>query len=84
MKKAFDFTFAVRGSGPFPIDMLRFEQAYPKSESDSNAIGSGRTLEPRTVFLVRRGIYQHWQPEVGRWQSFRWEVIENSLTIKTL
>jgi hypothetical protein len=68
------YTWTVRGSGDFPIDMLRYDQCWPQSEVGSAVIhGSFRSrgLRLRTVNLssLKR------VPTTGRWKSFGWEVI---------
>lgn len=73
IEKLYITDFMVEGSGEFPIDMLRYDCAVPKSETDAGVIN--RTLETRRVrlrsyTLAPRG------PEIDRWNSFNWKVIE--------
>lgn len=66
-------TFTVEGTGHFPLDMLRRDQCYPRSESDSN-----RAAQPRIlcrVVLERQQADRWWQPTVGRWESFGWKLV---------
>lgn len=63
--------FAVRGFGEFPLDMLRYDSAWPATESDSYRM---RDEGKRVVFLTmwcRNGT----GPTVGRWESFTWRVL---------
>ncbi len=65
-------TFIVIGRGEFPIDMLRYDSAYPVTEDDSRVIGQ-RTYEwDRGVLLQHRGVQKDWEPTLGRWKSFGW------------
>ena len=71
------FTFSVEGSGPFPIDMLRFDLCFPKSETDSGQITRSympRERGTRCVILVSSK-----QPTQGRWESFGWKVTTESI-----
>lgn len=63
----------VRGSLSFPIDMLRYDAAWPATETDSNAIQS--TFWPETKGLVQVEVYARRNLTVGRWRSFGWDVI---------
>lgn len=69
------FEFTVEGIGTFPFDMLRYDQCWPKRESeDSTELElhprSTRVREARQVTLV--GISP---PTEGRWASFGWRVL---------
>lgn len=59
--------YDVVGSGTFPMDMLRYDRAFPASEQDANTAMHGRGV--RTVCL--RGLDE---PTKGRWESFSWTV----------
>jgi len=77
--------FEVEGAGAFPIDMLRYTCAWPKGESDSQAIedsyddsvrAAAPRRGPRTITLSK----YHRDPEpqlaADRWASkFRWRVL---------
>lgn len=69
------YTFSVRGRDLFPIDMLRYDSCWPKSESqDSVSImvthGPRASREERTVTLI--GLRE---PTEARWKSFGWTVV---------
>lgn len=66
VKSVFEFT--VRGKGDFPIDMLRYDQCWPKSESP-DVPAMTRTREERSLTLV--GLCS---PTEDRWASFGWRV----------
>lgn len=60
-------TFEVTGNGIFPIDMLRYDSAWPSTGEDAaNISGSGRrTIRLRTIAD---------QVTSARWDSFNWQV----------
>jgi hypothetical protein len=67
--------FRVRGRGEFPIDMLRYDRCWPKSEMDSNLIQA--VVHPsmwREVELMCINMTN--APTAGRWKSFGWEICE--------
>ena len=61
----------VVGRGQFPIDMLRYDRAHPRSEADSVAMAEARPRR-RAVEVVCTGADT---PTVGRWESFGWAVV---------
>lgn len=67
---------AVIGSGHFPVDMLRYDECFPATESeDSGKIADTYSLE-RQVVVVGKWTCQSsnlWTPE--RWRSFGWDII---------
>jgi len=66
MKKTYRVT--VEGAFTFPIDMLRYDAAYPASERDSACI----TAEGKRQVTVRMPN----APTEGRWNSFAWKVVK--------
>lgn len=62
--------FTVTGGGEFPLDMLRYDCAWPHSSADVAAIES---VGKRSVVLDRVSWNGH-GPEAGRWESFNWKV----------
>ena len=67
--------FTVKGYGPFPIDMLRYDRCWPASEEDA-AQAQYPGSDGATVRLVAHESNRHWQPTRARWESFGWKVIE--------
>lgn len=63
------FEYEVTGSTRFPLDMLRYDRAWPATSVDATAAANHRPYEKRTVKL--RGLNN---PAVGRWASFGWRV----------
>lgn len=55
-------TFDVRGTGAFPVDMLRYDACWPASEADSHRmVLTHERTEPVTVKLRK-----HVEGEIGR------------------
>lgn len=64
----------VEGAGQFPIDMLRYDQAFPASEADSAIIS--QQADQRVVNLERiSGVNIPAGATLGRWASFGWRVV---------
>ena len=67
------YVITVAGRGEFPIDMLRFDLAYPRTEEDSAVIIKmfRRVVEgSHQVQLVSSK-----QPTPDRWKAFGWTVV---------
>jgi hypothetical protein len=67
------YTF-VAGVGPFPIDMLRYDNCWPATESDS-----GKVM--RSVLGERVGEVQIAHADeltAQRWKSFSWAIVDSS------
>ena len=73
MAMFYRFSFTVEGFGAFPTDMLRYDNAFPHSESDSSDVDAHNH---RTVQLVAIHDSRAWRPTYRRWESFGWKVIE--------
>ena len=76
--------FTVRGSGEFPIDMLRYDQCCPRDTSDVDAIdGPDSGLEARNVALtVYHAQKKHNGLHPRRWERFHWKIVEAHLPRK--
>lgn len=75
--------FTVEGQGPFPIDMLRYDQCWPKSEGEDTGVieQSIRSRPPRQApqggwppYRVTLETDSESAPTYGRWESFGWKV----------
>jgi hypothetical protein len=88
MAKMYYHTYRVTGRGRFPVDMLRYDASYPRTEegsgdvmrsaedpkADPSEVEGNEILRPRrTVELTHLGP-KNWFPTVGRWESFGWSV----------
>lgn len=74
-------TFKVRGRGNFPIDMLRYDSAWPTSAEDAAKItdsfgqftrAPGERRAPWEISLTSIVL----APTIGRWESFNVKVID--------
>ncbi|HYL22470.1 MAG TPA: hypothetical protein VEU74_11965 [Gemmatimonadales bacterium] len=69
--------------GFFPIDMLRYEAAYPASESDSGKMQNrcGPHFEPVEPVTIEKLHHSDKSPHLcdGRWQSFGWKIVPESV-----
>jgi hypothetical protein len=65
--------FVVEGSGPFPIEMLQHDRACP---ANPDAVGSLRELHRRRVSLLRFTAAGKSGPDIARWRSLGWTVLE--------
>lgn len=68
----------VKGSGMFPIDMLRYDHAWPRTEEDSHKVAADYRSDEnyprmRTVELLSD---HERAPTEDRWRSFTWEVVK--------
>lgn len=66
------YVFVVRGKGPFPFDMLRYDSCWPVD----GAIFFGFGM-PGDPYYGERSIElrSHTMPTEDRWASFGWNVI---------
>lgn len=76
VSKFYVLTLVVRGSGEFPLDMLRYDRACPATEADAYAISGAPDAPLRSIYLTR------FAPAVGvddnslaRWKSFGWTLV---------
>tara|TARA_Y100000034_G_scaffold129812_1_gene186979 strand:+ start:642 stop:938 length:297 start_codon:yes stop_codon:yes gene_type:complete len=72
------YTFKVAGAHSFPIDMLRYDQAWPRDESESGLIADklgdfGTPPSEGVTVVTLQSIHP---PTPGRWSSFLWTVTE--------
>lgn len=70
--------FVVRGTGRFPIDMLRYDACWPASSEDARKITESIT-DPATgldgMLTIALAIAPGYsEPTIARWQSFGWFV----------
>ena len=65
---AYETRFSVKGTGTFPMDMLRYDMAFPTNPEAINQKGT------RIVHLVARTFRNPHMPTLGRWNSFGWTV----------
>ena len=71
--KVFESYLVVEGVGEFPLDMLRYDCAFPATEQDAG-VALRHERDRRRVMLIRRSVFEG-GPEVGRWASFGWKMV---------
>lgn len=67
-------TFTVEGMGEFPLDMLRYDRAWPERVEDCIAIKWGARA-PDGLQSVTLRTASRTAPTRERWRSFGWNVI---------
>lgn len=72
MAKQKRFHYQVSGQRPFPIDMLRYDRAFPAHEEDSHLIESTMRYENENKLTV--SIVGMEKPNEARWRSMGWQV----------
>lgn len=73
-----EVAYTVQGSWPFPLDMLRYDDARPATEDDRVAIEhlSGDCAPDRLAIRVptRIDLIAPRRPATARWESFGWSL----------
>lgn len=64
----------------FPVDMLRYDQSWPATESDAIAIGDQRMIAGHSQVNLCHYGEKRWEPTRGRWASFGWRVVAHTTT----
>jgi hypothetical protein len=73
MAKVKVYEYSVVGKGHFPIDMLRYDSAWPARSEDCMPILLSPDRESyREVRTVK--VRSHTPPTIDRWRSFMWNV----------
>ena len=73
MTNPFYYRYRVHSFFPFPIDMLRYDQAVPATEADANRISrSVRDEGSKERFGI--DLLSVNRPNLERWKRFHWEV----------
>ena len=67
------YQFQVKGSGYFPVDMLRYDTCWPSTSDDA----ANLTINHRDDLMLVRQIELNGIriPTVDRWLSFGWKVL---------
>jgi hypothetical protein len=72
-RSAYVYHYTVSGTYGFPIDMLRYDEAWPNSEIDSALIV--QTANHNSAEAPQIRIVGLRSPTVARWESFGWKVL---------
>ena len=83
-RRVFERKLVVFGSGSFPIDMLRYDNCIPVDEPEAHKIEESQCQRCGTlplshvwkVELKKICLDKDSQPNVERWNSFGWVVVE--------
>lgn len=71
--------FRVRGSYPFPVDMLRYDACWPATETDSFLLhGVIEAVSPVKVVEITLATYAE-RSTPGRWESGLWKVTNHEV-----
>lgn len=68
------YTFRVRGRGPFPVDMLRYDLCWPANGSASLTIADSFVEAKKSQREVLLASESPSPITVDRWASFGWSV----------
>ena len=70
--------YKVAGAFEFPLDMLRYDNAWPRHEGETAKLASAMHLmhSPRDKGIVEVELQCIGTPSLGRWESFMWHVTE--------
>lgn len=73
------YEYFVTGHGPFPIDMLRHDGAWPATGEDAAKIEwsfclSHSELQAQRLKTQSIKLWSHREPTIERWKSFNWSV----------
>jgi hypothetical protein len=76
-------TFTVKGTGRFPLDMLRYAQCWPATSDDVVA------LDSKTPIAITLRLHSRTKtPDAvlwgGRWASFGWNIIPSMTRVTKL
>jgi hypothetical protein len=66
------YEYDVVGTSTFPFDMLRYDRAWPKYESETPKLDTYLERMQRGARKVT--MQSHKKPTVERWDSFGWQV----------
>ncbi len=73
------YLYVVRGSGSLPLDMLRYDECWPRNSGAVDAI----QVDGEDKFTIRnvelRGVRE---PTKDRWGSFGWTVLERVAKVR--
>jgi hypothetical protein len=64
--------YVVEGNLPFPLDMLRYDSAWPATSQDVTAIE--KSFDPMSG-KIRVTVFCRHELTAGRWDSFGWKIL---------
>ena len=72
--RIYRYTVRPIRSFDFPIDMLRYDCAWPRATEDAINIALGIRDKGNRIDSVT--LLSHDKPTAERWQSFGWEIVK--------
>ena len=74
MAKKKEVLYTVTGTGPFPIDMLRYDCVHPATQGSADRVVAA--LDPERTYLEHRAVVVRGKHcTAARWESFGWKVL---------
>ena len=67
------YLYEVQGSGVLPVDMLRYDSAWP---ADQESVGRMSTSRGHAEGPRRIRLASYHRPTNDRWKSFGWTVLD--------
>ena len=85
--RKYKYTYIVEGKVAFPVDMLRYDSSFPDREGEfgSSVIENSVNHDTEGLSLVILGTWQDgesWKPSEGRWNSFGWQVVSDTVKLE--
>jgi hypothetical protein len=71
--------YSVIGQGQFPVDMLRYDNAIPTKEEDASKIAPTKWAGNEAFGTRTIELKSEFYPTEGRWESFGWMIVPNTL-----
>ena len=71
------YRYIVRGTYPFPVDMLRYDQAFPTDSAEAMTPSPSGMYDSKGRRVELAGLKP---PTALRWASCGWAVDEDSIT----
>lgn len=80
MKPRYRYHYFVTGRGEFPLDMLRYDCAWPLDSEAATRMAGGYGGHPVTQGLRSVHLVSYREPTIDRWASFGWSVGQEELS----
>lgn len=68
-------TFTVEGNDAFPIDMLRFDYCWPRTQDDALMIEASMGAIASGPWRIRLHTAKDTAPTAARWKGFGWKAV---------
>jgi hypothetical protein len=67
--------FTVAGTGTFPLDMLRYDRCWAKTQEDTTILRSTAYKPSKHELTVTLQSIGTAAPTIDRWESYGWSVV---------